>query len=169
MGQTRITLTVDVTEWTDRQREELLSFVSAIESQPAGSVGDVDAGDIESTGWTLDAYEKVMAGLLGKHFAQATSINEAIRRGTGYVAREEVYELAGYPETRSLRGFTRPVNRVMDEQVEAGVLPEDAAPLLESDYDPAVKGYQRAKGFRVPLEVVKLLTDHQNRKVVEGD
>ena len=42
------------------------------------------------------------------------------------------------------------------EAVEAGLLPEDADDLLAPDYDPNVSGFQRAKGFVVPAEVVKM-------------
>jgi hypothetical protein len=42
------------------------------------------------------------------------------------------------------------------EAVEAGLLPEDADDLLTPDYDPNVTSFQRAKGFIVPMEVVKM-------------
>ena len=154
-----ITLTVDLAPWTQDQRQRLLDAIASIEAERAGATLTAAVEAEEATGWTLAAYREVMAGLLGKYFAQAKVINEAIKNGTGYVSREEVYSLAGYAESRSLKGFTRPVNRVMDEKVEEGKVPDEAAPLLEPDYDPNIKGYQRARGFRVPLEVVKLLWD----------
>jgi hypothetical protein len=49
----------------------------------------------------------------------------------------------------------------MDKLVESGKLPDDAEDLLLPVYDPDIKGYQRASGFKVPLEVVKLIQEQQ--------
>ena len=121
-----------------------------------------DLTEIESTGWSIELYDEAMSGLLDRHFVQANAINEAIKAGTGYISRADVYALGRYPETRSLKGFTRPVNRIMVDLVESGKLPDDAEDLLLPVYDPDIKGYQRASGFRVPLELVKILHDHQS-------
>jgi hypothetical protein len=98
-----------------------------------------------------------MNGLLTKYFPQAQVINEAIETGTGFVSRERVYELVGYPSTRSLKGFTRPVNRLVGNLGERGDLPGDVDELLTPVYDPDVSGYQRTSGFTVPLEVVRMV------------
>ena len=152
---TRVLISTDVTDWPPAQREELLKTIRAYQARFASS--DVD-DDVESTGWTKDAYYQAIKSLLGSHFVQANVINEAIRNG-GVIDRAQVYELAEYPESRSLKGFTRPVNRQMTQLVDSGVLPEEAADLLEPIYDPEVKGFQRAKGFRVPAEIVNLIRD----------
>jgi len=67
-----------------------------------------------------------------------------------------VYELGGYPEDRQLKGFTRPANRATQALRDSGDLPDEAEELLEAIYDLNIKGYQQAKGFRVPQELVAL-------------
>lgn len=156
---TRVVISTDVTYWTARQREELFASIATIEAKAGSARRPAELEEAESTGWTLDAYHEAMAGLLGKHFVQANVINEAIKAGTGYMSREAVYELGGYPAERSLKGFTRPVNRIVQNLIEADKLPEDAEDLLSPVYDPAVKGYQRALGFQVPLEIVKIMQE----------
>lgn len=186
IGSTHVT--VDVTMWSMEQRTGLLQMIDQIN----GELAKTSSGDhaipvpsidlrttisipshVESTGWTYEAYEQVMAGLLSKSYVQAAAIMEAIKGGTGYVTRDDVYALGKYPETRTLKGFTRPVNRVTADLVDSGLLPEDAEDLLRPDYDPAVKSFQRAKGFFVPMEVVKLAMDAKaaavNGKADEGE
>lgn len=162
---TRVVISTDVTAWTTHQREQLFASIATIEANGTSTLAaDSQLDEVESTGWTLDAYQEAMAGLLGKHFVQANVINEAIKAGTGYVSREDVYELGGYPPARSLKGFTRPVNRIVQNLVETGKLPEDAEDLLTPVYDPDIKGYQRALGFQVPLEVVKMMLEQFKAK-----
>lgn len=150
-------VTVDVTKWPMPARIELLELIDNIEArlvgdQPAPTIPD----EVEPSGWNQEAYHAVIKGLLSRHPAQISVIFEAIKNGTGYVTRDKVYELGHYEPERSLKGFTRPVNRLTAEAVEAGLLTEDAEDLLMPDYDPNVKGFQRAKGFIVPAEVVKM-------------
>lgn len=147
----------DVTGWTTAQREQLMQSIAAIETQPVQPALD----EVEPSGWTLDLYTEAMTGLLSRYGVQAQAINDAIKGGTGFISREEVYKIGGYPESRSLKGFTRPVNRIVERLTDSGKLPEDAEDLLVPDYDPTVKGYQRARGFRVPMEIVKILHEHQ--------
>lgn len=154
LSTTRMFISTDVTDWTPHQRDQLFAAIAAVEADFAVP----DLAEVESTGWTLDTYHEAIAALLGSHVVQAKVITEAIRNG-GAIDRAQVYELGGYKSDRSLKGFTRPVNRLMVQLIESGKLPEDAEDLLAPVYDPAVKGFQRAKGFRVPLEVVKLLLD----------
>lgn len=173
-------ISADVTSWSGHQRLELLEKIDAINEQVqvqsapalqagAGGPQDVSAllpsspggnvrvpDDVESTGWTYPAYEQAIIALLRKHSVQVSAIFEAIKSGTGYITRGQVYALGKYPESRSLKGFTRPVNRVTADLVDSGKLPEDAEELLRPDYDPAVRSFQRARGFFVPMEVVKL-------------
>jgi hypothetical protein len=157
ISTTHLVVSTDVTNWPPTLREELLHSIAALEAQ----FGAPDLTDVESTGWTIDLYDEAMSGLLSKHFVQANAINEAIKAGTGYISRADVYALGSYKDSRSLKGFTRPVNRIMEKLVESGKLPEDAEDLLVPVYDPAIKSYQRALGFRVPLELVKILHDYR--------
>lgn len=69
--------------------------------------------------------------------------------------RSKVYELAGWdPQVRSLKGFTRPINRVTTDMKTVGHLPSAAEPLLVPLYDPGINGYQRAHDFIVPEDLV---------------
>lgn len=160
----RLVISVDVTDWSKDQRSKLLTGIADLEAGAAAEE-PIASGleDVDATGWTLEAYHEAMAGLLGKYFVQANVINEAIKTGDGYINRETVYALGSYTPTRSLKGFTRPVNRIVENLVEAGKLPEDAEDLLAPVYDPNIKGYQRARGFQVPLEVVKILLEERQK------
>ena len=160
--KSRIKLEIDVTAWSAHQRDRCLALVEQIDAENAGQASGAEAllspdADIKSTGWTQDAYVEVMTGLLSKYYAQAQVINEAIATGTGFVSRDRVYELAGYPDDRSLKGFTRPVNRLVNGLIERGDLPDTVDDLLTPVYDPTVKSYQRTSGFTVPLEVVRMM------------
>jgi hypothetical protein len=160
-----VSITADVTHWSHAQRQKLEDTIRQLDAQAVAGLADIetpDFGDITSTGWTQDAYVEAMKGLLSKHFVQAQVINEAISSGTGSVSREKVYEFGGYDESRSLKGFTRPVNRIQADLVDRGLLPEDADDLLEPIYPP-VTGYARATGFRVPLEVVKIMLEARDK------
>lgn len=160
--KSRINLQIDVTHWSPQQRERCLALVEQIDAENSGRASGAEAllstdADIKSTGWTEDAYVEVMTALLSKYYAQAQVISEAIATGTGFVSRDRVYQLAGYPEDRSLKGFTRPVNRLVNALIERGVLPDTVDDLLTPVYDPTVNSYQRTSGFTVPLEVVRMM------------
>ena len=153
-------VTVDITNWPTTARMELMELIGRIEAplqgHQAADTAPALPEEVEQSGWNKEAYTDVLAKLLSRHHVQVAVIFEAIKNGTGYITRERVYELGNYPETRSLKGFTRPVNRLTAEATEAGLLPEDADDLLTPDYDPNVTSFQRAKGFIVPMEVVKM-------------
>lgn len=157
-------VTVDISNWSTAARVELIELIGRLERQPDGHRAGVEAGrqmpeEVEPSGWNQEAYMDVLTKLLSRHHVQVAVIFDAIKNGTGYVTRERVYELGNYPQTRSLKGFTRPVNRMTAEAVEAGLLPEEADELLSPDYDPNVSGFQRARGFVVPMEVVKMANE----------
>ena len=80
-------------------------------------------------------------------------IAEAAASG-GDVSRAKVYELGGYAEGRSLKGFTRPVNRIVNEMKAAGTLPEGAPVPFAPIYDPNIRAFQQASGFRIPEDLV---------------
>jgi hypothetical protein len=86
---------------------------------------------------------------------QAAAIRRAAANG-GFVSRDDIYDLGGYEEGRTLRGFTRPANRVTQELRTAALIPESAPDPLEAEYDPGFS-WVLAKGFRVPAQLVDLL------------
>jgi predicted nucleic-acid-binding protein len=124
------------------------------------SVQDVERVDRllaegESGGWTAAALEELLKRLFARAPVQAAVIHLAADNG-GFASREAVYELGGYEETRTLRGFTRPVNRIVQEFRDRGLVPESAPDLLETEYDPSYS-YVQASGFRIPQDLIPLI------------
>jgi hypothetical protein len=147
---------VDVTDWTESRRAQLLQYISTIEEQALGDLTSL--AEAEPTGWSKTLVQDVKNSLhQSKALVQVKVIDAAIANG-GIISREDVYRLGGYKKDRSLKGFTRPINRSMEALKNSGYMPEDAEPLLEPIYDP-YGGWQKAQGFRVPPEVVRLYAD----------
>lgn len=142
----------DVTGWSQGRINRLMDAINSLE-------GDFEIAPVEAvqvTGWTKGLVEKALELLAGSRAkVQIQVVKFAIKHG-GAVSREDVYTLGAYGESRSLKGFTRPTNRATQALRDSGDLPEDAEDLLEPIYDMSVRGYQRAKGFRIPLEIVQL-------------
>jgi len=67
-----------------------------------------------------------------------------------------VYELGEYDETRTLRGFTRPANRLAQEFRDRGIVPDTAVDILEAVYGPSISWVQ-ASGFRIPQDLIPLI------------
>lgn len=83
---------------------------------------------------------------------QKKAVLRAIENG-GQVSRSEVFSLIGRSEDKSLKGFTKPVTRRMEEIQAKQELRLDATPLLCPIYDGSSR-YQQAQGFTVPMQVV---------------
>jgi len=125
------------------------------------SVQDIErVAELENGGWTLDAIGQFLSRLIHEGWTpQEHAIRLAASRG-GLIERQIVYDLGGYGEGRSLRGFTRPVNRITQEFRQAGIVPESAIDVLQTVYDPAAglsSGW--ASGFRVPDTLVPLVLE----------
>ncbi|MHB1475214.1 MAG: hypothetical protein ACYDDU_19125 [Dermatophilaceae bacterium] len=145
----------NVTGWSHGRVNRLMDAIQSVQAD----VDTTPLEEVEATGWTKALVEKALELLAGsKASVQIKVVKLAIENG-GAVTRDEVYELGGYSESRSLKGFTRPANRATLALRDSGDLPEDAEELLEPIYDMSVKSYQRAKGFRIPLEIVKLYSE----------
>ncbi|MGH3224238.1 MAG: PIN-like domain-containing protein [Streptosporangiaceae bacterium] len=139
------------------------------------SVQDIErVAEAENGGWSEDALGHLLARLSSEGWdAQEQSIRLAALRG-GFVEREIVYKLGGYDAERSLRGFTRPINRITREFREDGVIPSSAIDVLATEYDPASgKPVGWASGFRVPDVLVPLVRSwargHQARTAMPVD
>jgi hypothetical protein len=102
--------------------------------------------------WTREAVLELLARLDSEGQVQADVIREAAGLG-GAISREAVYNLCGYDETRMLRGFTRPVNRITTDLQHEGILASTVLPMLTSLYPDDV----RTSGFQIPPEVVTIL------------
>jgi len=150
-------ITIDVTDWPSHEERQLIEVIRRFEA----TLTKPDLEDVEATGWTEEAFASAVAAVhAARGTVQAKVILRAVENG-GTVTREEVYEIGGYPADRSLKGFTRPVNRVTQQMRDRGDLPEDAEELLQPHYSEDARGYSRATGFRVPLELVVLYRNKQ--------
>jgi predicted nucleic-acid-binding protein len=126
------------------------------------SVQDVERVDRflaagESGGWTAETLQELLDRLSTRGSVQAAVIQQAAKSG-GFVKREVVYELGSYDETRTLKGFTRPANRLAQEFRERGIVPDSAVDILEAVYDPS-NNWGIASGFRIPQELIPLIPD----------
>lgn len=147
-------ITIDVTGYPQHVRQRILQAIGRVLAE-----ADSESRVPGPVAWTKEAYEKAMIMLAGsKAEVQMEAVRRAILNG-GSITRSEVYELGGYPEERQLKGFTRPANRATQALRDSGDLPDEADELLEAIYDMSIKGYQQARGFRVPQELVALGSD----------
>lgn len=145
-------ITVDVTDYSPHRKQILLRVISEAQA----SLQVAPSTDVGTGAWSKSAYDQAMVMLAGSRAeVQIKVVKRAIANG-GAITRAEVYELGGYPESRKLKGFTRPANRATQALRDRGELPEDADELLDPIYDTAIKGYQPARGFRVPHELIML-------------
>lgn len=110
-------------------------------------------------GWTPAAAGELLSRLHaeGRH-AQLAALTAAVEND-GAISRERVYDLAGYAPERSLRGFARPISRIVRSLVDEGMLPA-AAPLpLEAAYDPENRSFQQTIGYRIPAPILPAFRD----------
>lgn len=112
------------------------------------SRSEILADEGEEPGWTPENASHLMRSLLDHYPAQHRAIVVAHAHG-GWITREEVYQQAGYGPERSLRGFTRPVERLTRLLMDRGFLPYYAEPALVPRYNFAETGHNRAVGFRL--------------------
>ena len=113
-----------------------------------------------SGGWTAEAVEELLARLDVQAPVQAMAIRFAAGND-GFVSREKIYELGGYDESRMLRGFTRPANRIAQELRDRGIATDSAVDVMKAVYDPHFS-YVQASGFAIPSELVRLLRNHSD-------
>jgi hypothetical protein len=100
--------------------------------------------------WTVDLAAALIQSLAeGPRRAIRTALH-----GNGWVPADVVRGSNG-----SLKGrITGPITKTMARLVRAGVLPEGLPQPLVAEYDPAVRGYQPTRGFRMSGELVDLFT-----------
>jgi hypothetical protein len=149
-------IVMDVTGWSEANRAKLLTAIKEVRK---GMATTIPAADDADHGWTKDALTALLSRLaVGRGHVVAKAFTAAIDNG-GEVSRDEVYEIGEYEPTRSLKGFTRPVNRIAQNMRDQGEIAEDAIDPFTPIYDPKIKSYQQASGFRVPPEIVKLYSE----------
>lgn len=144
----QLTITIDVSKWSDEGKAKALQAINAISAEEDTPFRD------EPTAWTEDLLKQAKLRLKasGAHI-QVKAIESAIG-ALGKVNRAEVYVLGDFGHDRSLKGFTRPCNRVTKEMKDEGLLPVGASELLVPLYDEHANGYSRAQAFVVPKELV---------------
>ncbi|UOG23806.1 hypothetical protein MTX80_23085 (plasmid) [Gordonia amicalis] len=156
-------LTLDVGDLTPEQVAEIVRFVAALRESEIDE-HEVDDGswrDAESTGWTLEHVRLLRQHLeeRGKN-VQLAAFDLAIKQG-GFVSRASVYRLGGYDDSRRLNNWTAPFVVAADWLEDEHGLPHDTSYPVSTYYDPEVKGFQRALGFEVLPEIVKLVRENE--------
>jgi PIN like domain len=117
---------------------------------------DRSTSDSQTGGWTTETLSKLMDRLWDEGGVQWMAICWACAKGDGFVSRSDVYDLGDYDESRTLRGFTRPTNRLAQEFRDSGIIPTSAVDILQAVYDPTISSVQ-ASGFRVPQSLIPLV------------
>lgn len=113
-----------------------------------------EAPVIRVSGWTRTGLNELLDRLDQEQRIQADVIRAAAQQPNGLLPRELIYELGEYEDGRTLRGFTRPVDRITRQLQREGRVAVDIMPALEPVYE---QGAQAAY-FTVPPDVRKLLT-----------
>ena len=103
-------------------------------------------------GWSVAAAKSLMTVLDGSYPTQAALIRAAARQH-GRLERDQVYTITNFPPDRTLRGLTRPTNRITASLMEQGRLPEEVEYPFQTGYDHGVQ----ATHFTVPLDLVAAL------------
>jgi predicted nucleic acid-binding protein len=134
------------------------------------SVKDVErVTEAENGGWTFDTIGQFLSKLAHEgRREQEQAIRLAAVRG-GFIEREIVATLGGYGEGQSLRGFSRPINRIAQEFRDQGIVPPAAVDVLQTEYDPnsgLSAGW--ATGFRIPDPLVPLIREWQRLRHSEA-
>lgn len=107
-------------------------------------------------GWSMRTIAVVLDHLQREAPDLSAVIAAAARDEEGFVSRSAVYEIAGFSEERSLRGFTRPVNRLARNLKRLGELTEDAVEIVRAVY----AGGVQASGFLIHPSVLSLVSDY---------
>jgi hypothetical protein len=131
--------------------DESLTEVKRVEEQLASRSRTADA----DSGWTSDTLSALLERLAEEGWSVQADVIRLAAGNDGFLDRRSVYERGGFAENRSLRGFTRPVNRITQGMRDSGEIPEDAVDVLSPVYEP--DGYGLASGFSVPQEICPLI------------
>jgi hypothetical protein len=139
------------------------------------SVQDADRVDrllsdneLPSGGWDLAAVEALFSRLRDEDAVHGDVIKYAALQG-GFIERDKVYEIAGYDESRQLKGFTRPVSRITKLFREDGLIDDAALDLLTAVYNPLSDNPSIAVGFEVNRQVLPLVVSAVTRLPAQAD
>ena len=133
-------------------------------AQNADTVDRLVAG-IETLygGWDDQSLDLLMKRLAEEAPVQAQVIKQAAGQG-GFIDRDTVYAAGDYPASRSLRGFTRPVNRITQILLDEGHLSGDPAEVLSAVYHDDLPNPSMAAGFQLHPAVLQLLEGRGDTK-----
>jgi hypothetical protein len=142
LGHATAALQVSVREGSAESVARVSSSLAGQEHLPTG-------------GWSAEALTELLDRLDTESPVRAMAIRQAAKQG-GRISRESVYELGGYEPERQLKGFTRPIRRIVEEFRDRGIIPEEAVGVLETEYDHENFGW--ASGFVLSDELIPLLS-----------
>lgn len=131
---------------------ELRRSYHAVEDEPAGRMPDADVPRTVGPDWSLVSVNKLLSQLDSQAPRQAKLIRAAAAAG-GRLSRDEVVRVADFDRARTLRGLTRPTNRITAELIRKGDLGSHVEYPFYAVYEYGVK----ATHFEVPSEVVELV------------
>jgi hypothetical protein len=141
---------------------DVLSIAIEDESVELAERVDRLVAEDESTrpegGWDPATIDDLLAALAEEAPVQLEAIDWAAKN-EGFIDREKIYKLGEYPSERSLRGFTRPINRIAQSHRNEGTLPKEAVDVLEAVYDASAENPSMAIGFGVPKSILPLVRD----------
>ena len=129
---------------------QFVSMVAEKAGQPTSeTVGQLARAERSQTGgaWNFATASELISALREWYPPQYEAMKYAALH-SGRIPREKIYELSGYQNDRTLRGFGRPVNRLARSIYDPTDAMEDFPPVFDSYYDPAVSWVQAA-GFEV--------------------
>ena len=142
--------------WAEQLLEGLHVDKDSVDDLEQLRGADQDEDDPEA-GWSKESLDAFLEQLSLRYPAHAKVVVAAAANG-GFVDRATVYDLAGYPEDRQLKGFTRPVSTVARELEDEGLLSGEEPFLLHTIYG-SVTEPSWATGFRIPDETIPLLRE----------
>ncbi len=118
-----------------------------------------DGQPVPAEGWTVVAAAELHRRLVAAGRPVQALVLRYAAAHEGHCDRETVYELGSYPSTRALKGFTRPLMRVMQDMIHDSLLSADAPLPLQTQYDPAGSTFQKAQGFAIPQELRQVFAE----------
>ena len=133
---------------------QLLQYAKVLNVEVSdATVGEVDRATAkDSQKWTKRGVDELLRRLDAEGVPHGDVIRAAAKAG-GVIQRLALFEVAGYPEDRMLRGFTRPPNRITRDLQSAGIVEEGVSDVLTPEYEGVT-----AERFRIPDEVTSIVS-----------
>jgi hypothetical protein len=123
---------------------------------PAPELDTLGEGVVASSSrdeWTNEGVAELLRRLDQERPLQATVIRAAAEKRNGRITRRQVYRLGGFNPNRSLRGFTRPSNRITRQLQHEGII----SPRVDFPLKAVFDNGGQATHFVVPPELIRLV------------